>query len=637
MPPKKPAKLNDTTKRTQPDDNDAASDDDTTKVARVIGLVDDSEDGSACESDSLAPEEVAKRLFMKSASVPCPEAKHTSGGGGCVNVEGIVVRSSKVSAAGKPKMMITVFATKITSSSTSPVVCTGVEGITFALPTKNLEASPDEIAKDAHAKGPVLIDVDDANTKTGYLGLFTTSFYTDGGQKNDKAEGSAVEACVTGTRVIVSNVSCTYGKGSNKIWVNAKKIQAISPVIRPGGIPRFIMSEMCSASAQNTATVLLSSTMHGFFGLSYDEAVVAEQATEIKDKWNAIVSNAASKCESLAAIAKSTDEDLSNALTANANRIYNISGHDAAQGMQLFNNDLPKDCTTQYVAPIVVRGVAPGGTSGYFCNTLFDASKRNSLPPSFCEGLVVAVKTAGNLITVDYRLFFVANRDKAIDATKAMKNPVLQSENTAASTKMSVRTVGPEMVGSLVKAKVEMAINETMYVMDHVAFVSIFPRAASDISVDGYFTNTSGYDFCSGVMKVGVRVSQEYIDKIMMGGRGVFIHKNADGVELIDPLSGTGPQPTLSKNLYQAVSEGSFDFDSLNAPDGMEMRYYVVYAGCGDNVKNTPEICTSVDEGERHIGNIVAAVRNDGDAKSFLRDDAIVYVVAVSATPDGAY
>jgi len=37
----------------------------------------------------------------------------------------------------------------------------------------------------------------------------------------------------------------------------------------------------------------------------------------------------------------------------------------------------------------------------------------------------------------------------------------------------------------------------------------------------------------------------------------------------------------------------------------------------------------SVDEGERHLSDIVPAVRDDGDIKAFLKNDALVYAVAV--------
>jgi hypothetical protein len=627
-------------KATEPVAQEDASDDESAKAARRE-LLSDSDDGApapAHEPSGMSPEDMAKSMFMSSAAVPCPEAKHSSGGGGSVNIEGIVVRASKISVQGKsgmvPKMQITVFATKITAPGTSPVITTGCDGISFALPTKQLAASPDDIAKDANAKGPTVIDIEDASTKTGYLGMFSTGFYVESkADKSSKSDVPSAEACTPGTRVLVSNVTCTFGKADRDraapIYVNAKKIQPISAPVAPGAVPASLINEMCTANAQNTALMLLSTTMHGFFGINYPEAVHAEQADEIKMKWDTIVSNAVSKCENLAAINKSTNEDVASALSAYAERIRSIKGEDAAQGMQLFNNDLPKDCTTQYVAPIVVHGVKPGATTGHFCNMLFDASKRESLPPSFCEGLVAAVNFKGNLINVDYRLFMVPNRDKAIDAIKQGKNPVLHTANAAASVKLSKRSVGPEMVGSLVNAKVEMAINEVMFVMDHVPFAAVFPRAANDLSIEGHFTNVAGYNFKDGIMKVGVHVSQQYVDTNMMGGRGVLIHKHPDGIELVEPLAGAGTAPVLSKNYYQAVSEGSFDFDSLTAPDGMEIKYYVLYSGCGTNVKTSPVIATSVDEGERHLGDIIPSVRDDGDVKTFLREDAVVYAVAV--------
>jgi len=174
-----------------------------------------------------------------------------------------------------------------------------------------------------------------------------------------------------------------------------------------------------------------------------------------------------------------------------------------------------------------------------------------------------------------------------------------------------------------------MGTKELMFTMDHVAIAHVFPRPADSVSVECHFTPTVGYDLVDGITKVGIAVSQEWINSNMLGGRGLLIHKHNDDAELVDPVPGIGPSPSLTKQYYQAVSEGSFDFDSLKPPEGRTTKFYVVYSGCSANVKNTPTVTTSVDEGERHLADIVPAVRDDGDIKAFLKDDALVYAVAV--------
>jgi hypothetical protein len=634
MPPAKASAKAASSKRKAEPDESASDTEADSKAARVEQV-----------DEVQSADDFAKSMFLSSASVPCPEAKHSSGGGGSVSVEGVVTRCSEIKVQGKsgmvPKIMVTVLVNKIAASGNSPIITTGIDGVAFGLPTRQLEASPEEIAKDANAKGPLVIDIGADGNRASYLGVISTSFYTDPanskqGKKGGSSVGEApsVASCTPGTRVLVSGVSSTFGKvdkeGRTPLYTNAKKIQPISATVAPGMVAKNIINEFCSPAFQKTSSFLLSSYMHGFFGVKYDRPELAEQAEVFKNRWDAFCSNAAVKCDAIAAM--HTGEDaatIGNALAAHAARIRAISPHDAAQGAHIFNVDLPKDCVTPYVAPIVQHGVKPGAVMGGFVEALFDSKRRASLPPTFSDSLVSNVTFKGNLIQVDYRVFFVGDSEKASAAVAyRVGNPVLDSTRVAASVKLSKRSFGPEVLGTLVSSKIEMLIKEIMYTMDHGAIANVFPRSADSISVEGHFTPTVGYDMVDGISKVGIIVSQEWINTNMLGGRGVLIHKHADDAELVDPVTGAGPSPTLSKNFYQAVSEGSFDFDSLTPPDGLTTKFYVVYDGCSTNVKNAPTINTSVDEGERHMADIVPTARDDGDIKAFLRNDAVVYAIA---------
>jgi hypothetical protein len=612
------------------------------------------EESSADESDSKAPrteeteqpqsaEDIVMSMFLSDASIPCPEAKHSSGGGGSVNAEGIVVRTNKISVQGKsgmvPKMQITVLISKIIATGNNTVVTTGIPGLAFGLPTKQLEASPEEVAKDANAKGPLVIDVE-KESKAGYLGMISTSFYTD--PQNSKSgkkgptpgEAPSAEACTPGTRVLVTGISNTFGKvdrdGRLPLYTNAKKIQPLQAPVPPGLVAANLIEEACSPAVQATSSLLLSSCMHGFFGLNYDQKALSYQAKCFTDKWESVIHNTAVKLDSIAAVHTGDDAaTIGSAVLAHATRVRGISPSDAAQGMAIFNCDLQKDCVTPYVAAIVQRGVKPGAVAGDMCMALFDAKRRSSLPTSFCDAIVADVSFKGNLIQVDYRLFFIGDKDMAIEAIQNKENPLLKTANAAASVKMSKRSFGPEILGTVVSSKIEMGTKELMFAMDHTAIAHVFPRPADSISVDGHFTPLVGYDLVDGITKVGIAVSQEWINSNMLGGRGVLIHKHNDDAELVDPAAGIGPSPSLTKQYYQAVSEGSFDFDSLKPPERKTTKFYVVYSGCSANVKNTPTVATSVDEGERHLADIVPAVRDDGDMKAFLKDDALVYAVAV--------
>ena len=597
---------------------------------------------------SQTAEDFAMSMFLSTAAVPCPEAKHSSGGGGAISVEGVVTRCSEIKVQGKsgtvPKLQVTVLVDKISASGNSPIITTGIDGVAFGLPTRQLEASPEEVAKDANAKGPLVIDMAADGNRASYLGLISTSFYTDPANskpgmygKNGAApvgEAPSMASCFPGTRVLVTGVSSTFGKvdkdGRTPLYTNARKIQAISAIAAPGLVAKNMINEFKKGSYQKTSSFLLSSCMHGFYGVTYDRAELAEQAEVFKNRWETYVSNAAVKCDAIAAMHTGDDAaTIGSALAAHAARIRTISPQEAAQGVQLFKFDINKDCVTPYITPILQHGVKPGSVMGGFVKSLLSKQDVSLLPPTFCDAIVSAIDFRGNLIQVDYRMFFVGNTEAAVNAVKNyVGNPVLDSIKVAASVKLSKRSFGPEVIGTVVSSKIEMVVKEVMYTMDHAAVASVFPHSPDSTSVDGHFTPTVGYDMVDGVTKVGIVVSQEWINTNMLGGRGVLIHKHADDEELVDPVAGSGPAPTLSKNFYQAVSESSFDFDSLTPPTGLSTKFYVVYDGCCANVKNTPAINSSVDDGERHLADVVPTARDDGDVKLFLRNNAVVYAVA---------
>lgn len=605
--------------------SEQTDEDNSSKQARV-----DSEPKSTAD---MSPEEAFKQMFAANAARPCAEVKHSSGGVGSVSMEGIVMSAKKITVPGKsgptPKMQLSIQVTKINASSNGSVLTTNIDGIGFGLPTKQLEASPEEIAKDANAKGPVIIEINDAYSKTNYLGNITAGFYVES-KKGEKADATSAESCVPGTKVLVTGVSCAFGKtGTGALYTNAKKISPLQGPIETGMTASYFVNQLSSASAQQASAFLLSASVGGFFDVSYSEPHLSEQANVFKDKWNGFVDTLASKCDALASVYSASNTEVSSALAAHGNRLRDISGEDAAQGGHVFNVDLQKDTVTPYVAPIVQRGVIPGSPMYGLAASLADPNARDTLPQMFVDAKAVGVQFRGNLAQIDYRLNFVGNKDAAIAAIAEMKNPLLQFKDASVSLKMSERSIGPEGVGTLIKPKIEMALKELVPYMDHATTISVFPRSSTAATVDGHFASTAGFDFANGIKKVGVIISQEFLDKNMLGGRGVFIHKPADDAEQVEPLAGIAPQPTLSKNGYQAVSEGSFDFDSLTPPDGKTVKFYVVYSGCAHNIENKPTIATNIDEGEDHLKETVATAREDADMKAFLKEDSIVYAVAV--------
>lgn len=605
-----------------------------------------------------SPEAAFLKAFEKNAKSPCPEVKHSSGNGGGFSVEALVLHHRRLNSNGQAKVQLGMFVLKVISSPSDPIVTTNVDALAFGMPTKYMEASPEEIAKDSHAKGPIVLEIHDAYNKTGYLGYITTNL--DAASKNTKGSNdSSIETCVPGTKVIVSGLSCKFGKGaySDNIFVNAKKISPFSSDVTPMNTATEIIRHLSSAAAQQVSSFLLSSTVGGFFDTQYNEVHLSQQAEIFKSKWAALPESAAARCEYLASInwlpvdRKATDQDdetvpktenliknetISNALNAHAKRIRDMSGPDAARASsELFSVDLQKDRSgicclkTPYVAALVQRNATPGSNRHGSAIELCNPATRDKLPSMFCDAKAEHVTFNGNIVYLDYKLTFVGNKAAAIDAIQEFKYPLLEFSNPTVCVKIGKRHIGPEGVGTLVDAKLEMALVELMPYMDHATTIHVFPRGAEDQSVDSHFPSTlRGFDFVDGIKKVGIRVSKDFIDTTMLGGRGVFIHKDIENATILEPMAGIGPSPSISKHGYQALSEASFEIDSLTAPPGKTIAFFVLYAGCAKDVAEKPSISTSTSDGEEQIATVVQKI-GSSDAKLFLKETALVYATVV--------
>ena len=246
-----------TSKTKRKSDSDPKSDD--SKKPRA-------EDNSDADSDGEAPpeqtpEQIAMQMFAASAAKPAPEVKHSSSGNGSLSLEGVVVHTKKITVSGKKgnvgKMMITVMTNKvIASSGPTAVIPTNVDGIAFGLPSRQLEASPEDIAKDPNARGEIVLDIHDDNSPASNLGKFSASFYLEAGGGKADAKGKTEEtpstaACVPGTLVLVSGVSCVNKGGV--LYANAKKIVPLQGPIEVGKTASSIISHMSGPSAQQTA------------------------------------------------------------------------------------------------------------------------------------------------------------------------------------------------------------------------------------------------------------------------------------------------------------------------------------------------------------------------------------------------
>lgn len=589
----------------------------------------------------VSPEEIARRAFLGVVTEKVTQSKHSSGGGGSATVEGVVLRVGKITVQGKsgmvPKLQATIAVTKIMASGCKDVVTTGVDGMYFGLPSRQLEPSPDDLARDKNAKGTTVLEFDDGSPRAVYLGVISASFYTDGPAKPGQtapAASQGIEACVPGMKVLVTGVSCSFAKNGTALYTNARKIVPIGDAIPVGGTAAAIIAEARSANAQRGAALLWSMGMKGMFGLTYPDVSHQQQADACKALWQQVVEGASSKCESLA-LSLGNEPAVQAAVTAlqnHATRLKSVSAEAVAAGEPLFHVDLQKDCITPYQAPLVQYGVSPNNPMTQNCEEFFNPETRAQVPSSFVDANVTDITFRGALIQVDFKLYYLFDKPAALLAIQEAKSPILYSTHAACSVKMSKKMVGQELFGVLCDTKIEMVACEALRYADMAVWASVFPRDPDSLQLDGHFANVSGIDLHSGVTKVGVQVSEKWLDANMLSGRGVFIFSQIESLEYVEASPSAGPAPTLHKNGIQALTECAWDIDSLKTPAGKSKQYFVIYSECSKDVANKASLATSVDDGESHIADVVAAREEKDpncDIKCFLRESCVVYAVAV--------
>jgi hypothetical protein len=423
----------------------------------------------------------------------------------------------------------------------------------------------------------------------------------------------------------VSGVSCVQAKDGDHVFVNAKRVVPLCEPVEPHNTARQLISQ---AKLTGPSNALLASMAagNGFFGVDNLDEHLTIQANDLRERWQQLVESCVARLER-SVMALSSNEKLCAAINTHIDRLKTTKACDVAAGhTSLFRTDLHKDLETPFVFPVLQLGVTPVSEATEQCAMLFDPSQRDSLPNSFAEFKVVEIQTKGSLMTVALRPFIVARKSAAITAIDEGCNPILSTRGAAVAVKLSKRSLGPATFGVFSDSKIDFVANALLPVADMVMWTSVFPRAYEDCVLNGFFPSAHAIDMVYALKEVGIPVCKEWLDTQMLSGRGVLIYHAGDSETLVEPSNGCGPVPNLFKNAYQALSEGSFELESLKLPDGKNLEIRVVYEGVLDNVKASPAIVSSTDAGEAHLAEIAAAV--DSPLREFLRA-SVVYAVAV--------
>jgi hypothetical protein len=289
-----------------------------------------------------------------------------------------------------------------------------------------------------------------------------------------------------------------------------------------------------------------------------------------------------------------------------------------------------ENCVTPYQAPIVQFGVTATKPVPEFCRNLIKSDTRNQVPSSFVDAKVKEVTFKGLLIQLAFQLWFCFDKTSAALAIQDGKCPILRhTDITSVSCKFSKRRIGPELFGVLADAKIEMVAKEVLPFANMALWTNISPRSTYDTQLESHWTDTNGIDLIDGVCKVGVQISEKWLDTNMLSGRGVHIWTPVEDLQYIEAVVTAGPSPTLIKNCIQALTECAFEFDSLKTPSDKTKKFFIVYDECSKDIEANPSVVQDVEKGEFHMDNLISAQDNQKSAKDFIKEKCVVYAVAV--------
>jgi len=591
-----------------------------------------------------------KRKLSALAATPCPDVIPSGRANDSISVYGTVIDIAVDKKNKPPKVTYSIAVERVLASSCKNSV-QPVEGVAFCLPSKRLQASPDELARNSKAQGACVLDWSDDHRKANCLMPYLSVGLLQYADARDKRDGQEHEQITVGMSVQVTGVVSVFKSGcyektdATPLYMNAKNVQRTrkDQDVLPGQAAKLIIEAACTETAMAANALLLSMTSHGFFGFDSNDSALTAQASACQQQWTKFVEGTAQKLDfTLAAGAKSPGgPECVSAMRAHIDRIAQVSAADAASGTLLFETYLGKDCVTPYRAAIVQRGMcarkdAAAHECGYMCGGL-DEPRAASLPKSFCEGTVGGVKVDGNAIIINFRLWFVFDKNAAIEAAKRGEQPVLTEKNAAALVKLSKRTFGPALVGTTVIAKADMVAAQVLCCCDMALYAPVFPRGMGDEQPMGHFASgTSGIDMINGITKCGVRVSKEWIDEKMLANQGELEEDVLCGLSLpliqpADEDKELPKPPKMATHAYQALSESPFKLKNIKANEGQMLKFFVLYDGCMAAVADEPVLCTSTSSGEEHLDALGIAMDDSPSLEKFLLQSCVVYAVSVAA------
>lgn len=613
---------------------------------------------------SRGDEPAGKKAFLAMFEESYEETrtlKGTNSSTPTISCEAMVFKTNSISVKGKkegqmvPKLEIWAATYTIRSNGAPDFIDGGVAGMGYLLPSHKPPpaAAGDATAGDddgpeaaiAKAKGdkkaadpPRTVRLTE-NHKAVWMGMIRTSVYTTG-QKGETKDG--VDQIKPGMVVEIAGNIANLGNDGKTLWLNASRVTPLRPEIASGDEVKTMITELMRPDPAAASAFLASQCANGFFGHAFSDNTAREvQAVEFRKMWAGLIDTTSKNCEALATTLRSEGaDDNANAtiLEKHSMRVKSIAPADLASGNALLflPTMMPSEDRPPYCAPLVQSGKHPAMPQPSVLMDLMEGNLER-VPKTFCCLDVQVVEHQGACINLKSRLFFVADRDKAVADLKAGSNPVISTgKHSAIGVKINMREFCGTL-GSVVKEKAEMAATELLPEAEIVALARIVPKAFGSDGVKSVFTDALVVDMPASIVKTAMPVSEKWVQAELCAGNSQFVYEaDADVVNIKDSSQKdvVVPLPQLKAQAYQAISESGFKFAQSKTPLDKPLKtYFVLFPGCREIIENEGGV-SSESDGEKWVaGNAEAA---DMETAEFLTSKCIVYCVARTATTGGS-
>ena len=572
----------------------------------------------AVKSTIDSNKKVAFDMFMNTTKNTRPATSLFSSGS---VVTGILMGIKPESIKIEDKKVIHKLNCTVAVQSVSGLGSIGVANMMTMFATRNEEATPEQLSKNPSAKGSLVMDVrDDMKTHPMYVIVLKVDDFRYSAQGDSFTENPIPLA---GSTVEITGVKCSFPKkdmDGNPVYLNARGISVLEAPEHPNRSVSSVISTMNGSYFQGQTAFFSMLTMIG--GAEHMQSVAQqEQLAYGRSKWQQTMHDVRTKVQTLSKNVPEGSKHVFERICQSANE------DDALLGGAVYPYTPRKDTTTPYQVPIVQFGLYPGNSIPQMCMDLFDPEASPGLPNSFASAKIVSTETTKNLVEFFYQLYVIHDKEHALKCINEGSNPVVTNDIPQVCVKMSKRTIGNNIAGTLKSNKIDFFITNIYMHADHVVIADVHCKEIGSSQVNGSFPNSYAFNIPRAVQACSVKVSIKFVNETLCRGRGQFVYPKPNAaklaVEYIEPPKNACDFPSLPIEGYRALTEESFEIEDIQKDT---IGCFVVYDGVFEDVANNPQINADANAGEEWIQKKYS----DADLVEMIRNECLVYAVVLN-------